>query len=417
MVQSVLIAIAGLWPLIAFAGGLGFAPLLLLAALLCARTGAPRMRFQFYMFAIFATLEYFAASARWSPREISLVDIDFATGEFAVRFEVLRVGMGLLWTAMLMEAAKTLTQEQAERVVGVAATAMLIQLVIVALLAMFEHQALALFAPLMSSSGEGVQNISRNGIIMALASPYLIVGLGRRLAFRRALIVEVCVFVAITGVLLTRGVHGGIVSVVAGLFSVGVVRIFPRQGFRILAVLLALVIVSAPIVFGWMSAGATGDLAATSAEWRLAIWARVIELIGEDPIFGQGLGVLRTIDEHIETGALAGQLLVPNHAHNMVLQLWAEGGAIGASLLAATLIFIGFRMPEPRRLGVAGFLAAALAGQFMAIALVSFDAWNDWWWAAAGLLAVLTVVMWRAETPPPRALPAPSAHATRHADD
>jgi hypothetical protein len=91
----------------------------------------------------------------------------------------------------------------------------------------------------------------------------------------------------------------------------------------------------------------------------------------------------------------------------MVLQLWAESGAIGASLVAITLLLAGFRMPEPRRLGVAGFLAAALAGQFMAIALVSFDLWNDWWWACAGLLAALTVVMARAEATddPGRMLP------------
>ena len=91
------------------------------------------------------------------------------------------------------------------------------------------------------------------------------------------------------------------------------------------------------------------------------------------------------------------QLFVPNHAHNMVLQLWAEVGAIGATLVAVTVLLAGFRMPQPRTLGVAGFLAAALAGQFMAIALVSFDLWNDWWWACAGLLAALTVVMARAE--------------------
>jgi O-antigen ligase len=117
-----------------------------------------------------------------------------------------------------------------------------------------------------------------------------------------------------------------------------------------------------------------------------------------DPFFGQGLGVLRTMDEKIPSGVFKDELFVPNHAHNMVLQLWAETGAIGATLVAVTILLAGFRMPEPRTLGVAGFLAAALAGQFMAIGLVSFDLWNDWWWACAGLLAALTVVMMRAET-------------------
>ena len=133
--------------------------------------------------------------------------------------------------------------------------------------------------------------------------------------------------------------------------------------------------------------GADATTATTSAEWRLAIWNRVIEVIRQDPFFGQGLGVLRTMDEKIPTGVFKDELFVPNHAHNMVLQLWAEVGAIGAVLVAVTVLLAGFRLPQPRALGVAGFLAAALAGQFMAIALVSFDLWNDWWWACAGLLA------------------------------
>ena len=101
------------------------------------------------------------------------------------------------------------------------------------MLAVFEQQALAFFYPDPASRGEGVQNISRNGIIMALAAPFLIVGMGRSLPFSRALVVEIAVFVAVLAVLLTRGVHGGIVSIAAGLAAVAVVRVFPRYGFRI----------------------------------------------------------------------------------------------------------------------------------------------------------------------------------------
>ena len=76
----------------------------------------------------------------------------------------------------------------------------------------------------------------------------------------------------------------------------------------------------------------------------------------------------------------------------------SETGAIGAGLVSIAIIMAAFRMPQPRVLGVAGFLAAALAGQFMAVALVSFDLWNDWWWSCAGLLSAMIVVMFRAET-------------------
>ena len=86
----------------------------------------------------------------------------------------------------------------------------------------------------------------------------------------------------------------------------------------------------------------------------------------------------------------------PNHPHNMALQIWVETGAFGAAIFAIMILMVAFRMPEPRRLGVAGFLAAALAGQFLAIRL-SFDLWNDWLWACAGILAAMFVVIARAE--------------------
>jgi hypothetical protein len=80
----------------------------------------------------------------------------------------------------------------------------------------------------------------------------------------------------------------------------------------------------------------------------------------------------------------------------MALQIWLETGVFGAAIFAILVLMVAFRMPEPRRLGVAGFLGAALAGQFVAIGL-SFDLWNDWLWACAGILAAMFVVMGRAE--------------------
>ena len=411
MVPWVLIAVGGLWPLIAFAGGLGFAPLLGIAAILTLPVGAPKMKLRFYMIAVFAALEFAFASSQWSPRPVEFFDINVFELRFTIKFEVLRLSLALLWGGVLASAAATLTPQRARLLVRIVTVALLVQLAIVALLAIFEQQALALFAPLMPNQGEGVQNISRNGIIMALAAPLLIVGMGRSLTFSRALLVEITVFVAVTAVLLTRGVHGGIVSIIAGLLAVGVVRVFPRNGFKILGALMAFTIAATPMVFGLISRGADAATATNSVDWRLAIWRRVVEVIREDPFFGQGVGVLRTIDEKIPSGMFAGELLVPNHAHNMVLQLWAETGAIGAALVAIAVLIAGFRMPAPRNLGVAGFLAAALAGQFMAIGLVSFDLWNDWWWATAAFLAAFTVVVYRAETidQPARILPAPSA--------
>ena len=361
------------------------------------------------MFLIFA-----AASAKWSPRQIQYFEFDLAKGDIAMRFEVLGFALVLVWSAILIAAAGKLTSSQARKVVTVATWAILVQLVCVAVLSIFERQALGAFSFAMPNEGEGVQNITRNGIIMAFAAPFLIVGFSRQMSFSRALFVEIAVFVVVVAVLALRGVNGPILSVALALAAVGIVRLFPRFGFRIIGVVIALCIFLGPVVFAFMTSSADATTAVGSTEQRLAIWKRVIELIQMDPIFGQGLGVLRTITETIPqnaSGEFGGQLMVPNHPHNMILQVWVETGAIGAILLAAVFVLVAFRMPEPRRLGVSGFLSAALAGQFMAM-VVSFDFWNFWWWSCAGILSALIVVMLRAEAidDPKQLLPSPDNH-------
>jgi O-antigen ligase/polysaccharide polymerase Wzy-like membrane protein len=410
VVQWVLIGVAALWPIIAFGGGAGFSLLVTLAALLCLPVTATSLRPRLYMVGILMFLVFTAASAKWSPREIQLFEANFQTGQFAMRFEVVKIGLILLWSAILMAAARTMSPAEGRGVVRVLTWAILVQLVLVALLTAFEKQALQLFSFAMPEPGEGIQNISRNGTILALAAPFLIVGFSRQLSFARALLVEILVFVVVLAVLAARGVNGPILSVAVGLAAVAVVRIFPRLGFKLLGLALVAAIMGAPFIFGYISADGDAASIAGSTEWRMAIWKRVIEIINQDPVFGQGLGVLRTVTDTIPSGEHAGQLLVPNHAHNMALQLWAETGAIGASLVSLAVILVAFRMPEPRRVSVAGFLGAALMGQFAAIAFVSYDLWNDWLWACGGILAAMCVAMSRAEAidDPGRMIPSPS---------
>ncbi|MDP3737979.1 MAG: O-antigen ligase family protein [Hyphomonadaceae bacterium] len=396
MIQRVLIGVAALWPLIAFAGGLGFSPLITLAALLCLPFTIMRLRPQIYMIGILAFLVFAAASVTWSDRDIQLFHVDLAAGKFAVTFEVLPLSLVLLWSGILMSAAGKLDPDEARNIVRVATWAILAQLIIVALLILFQDRALELFSFAMSDPGEGVQNIARNGIIMALAAPFLIVGFGRQLSFSRALIVEIAVFAVVVAVLAMGDVIGPIMSVGFGIASVAIVRIFPRSGFKLLGLGIAIYVMTAPFTFGILSASADPAAISNSVDWRLAIWKRVIEIIQENPMTGHGLGAFRTIDEIIPSGEFAGRLLAPNHPHNMALQIWVELGAFGAAIFALMVILVSRRLPEPSRLGVPGFLAAALAGQFVAISL-SFDLWNNWLWACAGILAAMFVVVARTE--------------------
>ncbi|RYY91585.1 MAG: acyltransferase, partial [Alphaproteobacteria bacterium] len=89
-----------------------------------------------------------------------------------------------------------------------------------------------------------------------------------------------------------------------------------------------------------------------------------------------------------------GQLLIPNHPHNMLLQLWAETGLVGAALAAAVLVLVAWRLPRPDALGPAMPRVAAIIGGFCA-SLISFDLWNEAWWAVFCLLGVLAAVYYR----------------------
>jgi peptidoglycan/LPS O-acetylase OafA/YrhL/O-antigen ligase len=380
-----------LWPLVALAGGLGFSFFTGLAALVLLPTTARFLQPRLYIAALFGFFVFVGISVLWSPREQVLVDFDFGAMKFAVRSEMLRVGLQVVALGALIGAAMRLGERGRRIVQRMAHVAIFAQLIILVVLTLFEIQILELLRPIVPDTGEGVQNISRNSLILSAAAPVLAIGLmqGRSIGVGAGL--TSIVLLATVAILAVRGVNAGLLALAFSGLCVLVVRLLPRHGFRIIAALFAIGVMTAPFSFGMLTQGADFATADDSSSYRLAIWQRVLQVINENPVTGSGLGVLRTIRETIESGVFAGQFTVPNHPHNMILQLWAETGAIGAGLLSLAIILAGWRMPDAVKLGPAGLKAAALVGGVIAVAIVSFDLWNDWWWAVGGLLAVLVV--------------------------
>jgi O-antigen ligase len=295
----------------------------------------------------------------------------------------------------MMAASARLDETARQRVNTFARYALLAQLLVLVLLVAFETQAIRLVYG-DRPNDEGVQNISRNSQIMAVAAPTLALLLAEGRSRWLGIAIGGGVLAAVAAILAVREVYAGLFVLAGAGAAIALVVLFRRSGFRILGIVIGFGILTAPLVFGFMSQGADASLADDTISYRMAIWRRVGEVVSEHPIFGAGLGALRQIDEVIPSGVFAGQLLVPNHAHNMMLQLWAETGFVGASLLALAVVLAGWRMPPPEKLGVAGWRAATIATAFGA-AFVSFDLWNEWWWAVAGYLAVLTIVHTRGQ--------------------
>lgn len=379
-----------LWPVIAFMGGLGFSLAAALGAILLLPLAIRSVRPRLYAGSLLLFLVYAGVSAGWSPRPTVLVEFDFTAMKFAVRSEMIRVGLLLLALGILIAAALRLSEPSRRALAVLSQVMLIVQTGVLVTLALFEQQALDLLSGFMPDSGEGVQNISRNSLIMALALPFLALGLLRSgAAWGRLLAVIACS--AALFVLVYRGVDAGLLILAAATLFMLIIRVLPRHGFKLIGFLIAALILSAPWVLGALTAGADFATADDSVTYRAAIWHRVIELIHQDPVVGHGLGVLRTIREPIEAGVFAGQFTIPNHAHNMILQLWAETGAIGAGLLSVTIVLAGWRLPPMDKVRHSAYLAAALAGGLTAAACVSFDLWNEWWWAVGGLLAALAV--------------------------
>ncbi len=376
-----------LWPLVAFPGGAAFSPLTGIAALATIGASLPRLQPRIYMVTLVGFFVLAAVSLAWSPHQTPLVD--FSNG--AAFSEVPRIGLLILAAGALIAATQSLGPSSAQWIGRIATIAFLVQVAIVVVLTIFEREAIDFFYP-GRPDDEGVQNISRNCLIMAAASPFLAMSLleGRRRAL--AIVLVVLLFAAEAAVLLKREVHAGLLAMVFAAVCFGIVRIAPRHGFRIIGGMIAAAIMSAPLAFQLVASGANAVTATDSIGYRQAIWARVLEIIHDNPLLGQGVGALRSYQERIPEGVFAGQLYVPNHAHNMLLQLWAEMGLAGAVLLSATVLIAAFRLPRPADLGSVGPRVAMLAGVALAIGVVSFDLWNPGWWGVVSLLAMLCAV-------------------------
>jgi O-antigen ligase len=119
---------------------------------------------------------------------------------------------------------------------------------------------------------------------------------------------------------------------------------------------------------------------------RMEIWDFLSYRIAERPVFGWGLGTTHTLDftqPHGEMYRFA--VGAAPHAHNFIVELWAETGVFGAVLGVAFLLFILRRVgrihESLRPFALGGFTAA------VTVSLFGFDFWTDALWAAFALSA------------------------------
>ena len=183
-------------------------------------------------------------------------------------------------------------------------------------------------------------------------------------------------------------------ALAAGLaLFVGAMAI-PRTTLAVMAVVLALLVVTAPwtgsVLGRVLPSDTTEVLREEHAAHRLAIW-NAFEARGFDrPALGHGFDASFAVGAHPRPGGAApppdSAEIVEFHPHDVMLQFWIEFGALGLAAAASVLGFVLDRLH--RRRGPALAARLGLLASVLGIGLVGLSAWQPWWLAsiAAALL-------------------------------
>lgn len=137
-----------------------------------------------------------------------------------------------------------------------------------------------------------------------------------------------------------------------------------------------------PVVYPYIS---------PSGDYRFFIWNYAAhESLNHMP-FGIGIDGSRVLDDSNATdraplGYQDGDLL-PNHPHNVFLQIWLELGIMGAGILSALLFFV-WRWMRAQAPAAQPFLWAYATAAVVTLG-IAYGAWQSWWIGGQALAAIL----------------------------
>lgn len=371
----VLAGTAGLTPLLAWLGPLGYAPLLGLAGLLC----LPALRIDDedrpVAVVLLAALVWAALSAAWSP---------FKPGEAEESVALkLSLQLPLYWAVWC--AARRADAVQRRRVLQVFAwglAALGVLLVVEAFTAGAVYQGLrdAFYEPIRPDLAR--KNLAQASFVLALLGPVAAAG-GVRAGAPWWLVVPMA-----AGTLSLAWMFGSDAPVIAVPLSLAAgiaVWVWPRSAPKALGLLAAGYVVLMPaLVLGARSLGRTFgwsvDLQASWAQ-RMGYWSHAMDWLAGQPLRGWGLDASRMFGPGIQL-----------HPHNGALQVWLELGVLGATC-AALFWALSLRRLTRDRPDLAMAAAAGSAAVYLLFGAVNFGLWQEWWLALGALAAVIVGLM------------------------
>ena len=373
------------WLPVAFAGALGFVPLVGILALF-AFFQSKKFEYKTYMLPLFLGLGYTALSSVWSPYSTPLVDIDFGEGDFHIRSAVLRVFLVVIFGGVALAAASKLSKRNSKIAVFVFSVAVIFQALSLMTINYFPDQVYERFASFTSDRSSAILNLSRNIVCFSVGA-IIVMAVIRYLTEGHSIAFKLLSGVwAVFAAYYCHSLSGSAaaIGILAAWFFMFFPAIFGKYTFRVIGCLTAAFIVLSPICFSILIEilGEKKYTLEPSFWWRIEIWSSVLEHATKAPIIGNGLDALRTFDETFQEGAFQGEKIIPLHAHNMLLHLWVETGYIGIFAAALGVLLFSFGLPDPYELGPKS--AAATCGLWalcLTICTLSFSVWSEWWWA------------------------------------
>lgn len=398
-----LYALWALWPLAAYPGGKLFAPLVVLLGLF-ALPSVNLRKLSPPVWAGLLLLVWIFATALWSPASEGLFSGSLQEENFALEASYLRFDVTFIGCFLFVRLVHLAPDQGLRRVPFWIYGGIGGHLVLVTLMALAKDHILVSQGQALVPTG---QSLGRNANLLAMAMPLLLGGLLlQRQNWQRA---ALCLGLLALTCIVTMQLDGLAPLLGLGLAG-GVLMVFyacAQRGFRVLFNLVAGGLLLAPVLV-WVIGGGGPHLAGVlplTAQQRLIIWQAALERIMEKPFFGQGVNAARTwTDTYQNHPDLLAQLspelinhrIIPNHPHNMALQLWAETGLVGAVLAASLLVMIGRFLPAPSHLSLGIKLASAgLFGTALSYFAVSYSIWDESYWASLAIVLSGVIVLYR----------------------
>jgi len=398
-----LFAVWALWPFAAYPGGKLFAPLVVLIGLFA----IPSMlssKLRLPVIVGLVLLSWVCLSTIWSPANEGLFSGSLLEENFALDASYLRFVLTIIGCFLFVKLVAEAPDAKLRAVPKWIYAGLLIQFLAVAATAVLREHLLLSQGDFLVPTG---QSMGRNVNFLAMGAPLLLGGLalrGKPLQGRFAGAVLLALMVALA---LKHNGLAVIFALVLGTVAFAVLRFGTRAGFRVLFNVAAFGVVTAPALALGLGALPPAFVSALplSAQHRFVIWQATLERIFEQPFFGHGVGATTTwTDTYASRPELLEKLvpefvnnrILPNHSHNMAIQIWSETGLVGALLMGLLLVLVGRALPAPRELSTAVKISTAgLFGAALTYFSFSYSVWDDSYWAGIAIVLSGVIVLHR----------------------